>query len=222
MKHVHDGLVAELRREAIRARDEHGNTDFYALLRRAADALAAASPVPQAEDKGVGQDIRQFADCAWPTRGPDFNPWHDSVAAFAALIEANPGLWLRDMSLKYLELRIDTRDGRFIVFDRDHKRISPDRAEIAARAARESGSNLAYSYPQETKRASPPSPSRAQVLEEAKAACQKVTDDWREDAVGRVEKKEYANANTSNAHANGAEECVEAIRALQVQQGGEE
>lgn len=32
-------LPMELRAEAIRARDEHGNTDFYALLRTAADEI---------------------------------------------------------------------------------------------------------------------------------------------------------------------------------------
>ena len=31
--------IAELRREAIRARDEHGNTDFYMLLNSAADVI---------------------------------------------------------------------------------------------------------------------------------------------------------------------------------------
>lgn len=32
--------VAHLRTEAMRARDEHGNTDFYALLNEAADEIA--------------------------------------------------------------------------------------------------------------------------------------------------------------------------------------
>ena len=32
-------LEMELRAEAIRARDEHGNTDFYALLIAAADRI---------------------------------------------------------------------------------------------------------------------------------------------------------------------------------------
>jgi hypothetical protein len=31
--------IAELRREAIRARDEHGNTDFYMILNSAADII---------------------------------------------------------------------------------------------------------------------------------------------------------------------------------------
>jgi hypothetical protein len=31
--------IEELRREAIRARDEHGNTDFYRLLNSAADTI---------------------------------------------------------------------------------------------------------------------------------------------------------------------------------------
>jgi hypothetical protein len=52
------------------------------------------------------------------------------------------------------------------------------------------------------------------------AQCAKVGDaiakEWREDADGRVaaQPPQYAEANTSNAHANGAEEVAAAIRAL--------
>ena len=31
--------IQELRKEAIRARDEHGNTDFYWILNQAADTI---------------------------------------------------------------------------------------------------------------------------------------------------------------------------------------
>ena len=31
--------IQDLRREAIRARDEHGNTDFYIILNEAADVI---------------------------------------------------------------------------------------------------------------------------------------------------------------------------------------
>lgn len=89
-------------------------------------------------------DPSEFFKTEWPTRGPDFNPWHMDAAAFVAMIQANPGLWLGDMNLKYLNVRIDTRSGDFIVTARDGERVSPDRVTAAAKVAARDGANLAY------------------------------------------------------------------------------
>lgn len=46
-------------------------------------------------------------------------------------------LWLCDSRLKYLSLRIDTRDGGFIVSDRDGNQIEPERVMRAAVKSKE-------------------------------------------------------------------------------------
>lgn len=67
----------------------------------------------------------------WPASGPAFNRWNDDVAAFVKLVQDNPGFWLSDFQLKYLDIRIDTRDGGFVLKDRDGEKISPDRVVSA-------------------------------------------------------------------------------------------
>ncbi|HWL04533.1 MAG TPA: hypothetical protein VNQ99_06290 [Xanthobacteraceae bacterium] len=96
------------------------------------------------EPNQMGMTRSPFAETEWPTRGPDFNPWHMNVAEFVRLIQDNPGLWLGDMDLKYLNIRIDTRSGTFIVSARNDERVSPDRVVAAAKKAQETGSNIAY------------------------------------------------------------------------------
>lgn len=71
----------------------------------------------------------------WPTRGPDFNAWHTNLTDFVKMIEASDGLWLVDSDLKYLNLRIDTRTGDFLVFARDDEGVSADRVAKAASEA---------------------------------------------------------------------------------------
>lgn len=58
--------------------------------------------------------------------------------------------------------------------------------------------------------------TRAETIKRCVAAGNEIVKVWREDAQGRVAKDppRYDEANTSNAHANGAEEVVGAIRAL--------
>lgn len=77
----------------------------------------------------------EFSHTKWPWRGPTFNVWHRDVAAFAKAVQDSPDLWLRDSALKYLEIRIDTRTGDFIVKDRDGNRVSPDRVIAAAQSS---------------------------------------------------------------------------------------
>ena len=69
----------------------------------------------------------------WPTRGPDFNAWHKQFGQLADMVQRNPDLWLKDSALKYLNFRVDTRSGDFLVEDRDGNRISPDRIVTAIR-----------------------------------------------------------------------------------------
>lgn len=80
----------------------------------------------------------------WPASGPPENRWNRDIGLFAAVVKKSPGMWLKDSPLKYLDVRIDTRSGHFVLFDRDHKMISPDRVLQAAAAAEADGMNEAY------------------------------------------------------------------------------
>ena len=73
------------------------------------------------------------AKSEWPTRGPDFNAWHENFGKLADMIQRNPDLWLHNSRLKYLRFNVDTRSGHFIVTDRDGNRISPDQIVAAVR-----------------------------------------------------------------------------------------
>ncbi len=81
----------------------------------------------------------------WPARGPDYNRWNENFELFAQIVQQNPGLWLVDSDLKYLNFRVDTRSGSFLLFCRNgEEKISPDRVVDAARKARSKGLNVAY------------------------------------------------------------------------------
>ena len=54
------------------------------------------------------------------------NPWYGDSARFVAEIQRRPHRWLAKSKTKYLDIRIDTRDGGFVVKDRDGNRISPN------------------------------------------------------------------------------------------------
>lgn len=71
---------------------------------------------------------------AWPHDEP--NGWNLGAAKLVALIEENPFLWLKLTRAKYVELRIDTRDGGFNLFDRDRQPLSPDDIVAAIDAAK--------------------------------------------------------------------------------------
>lgn len=62
----------------------------------------------------------------WPTSGPDFNKWYRDAAAFVALVQAHPSAWLSYMPAKYLNIRIDTRSGDFVLTSRDGGAIDMD------------------------------------------------------------------------------------------------
>ncbi|MGN7869601.1 hypothetical protein [Paracoccus sp. 22332] len=70
----------------------------------------------------------------WPSHGPDFNEWHDKLPEFIALIEEakGEGFWCSDWDLKYLTIRIDTRDNGWLLFvdgmnGEKKERIDPQR-----------------------------------------------------------------------------------------------
>lgn len=71
----------------------------------------------------------------WPKSGPAMNAWNNDAAAFVKLVQAHSHIWHNDIDLKYLELRIDTRNGGFLLCDRDGKPIFPER--VLAALARE-------------------------------------------------------------------------------------
>jgi hypothetical protein len=92
--------------------------------------------------KGITSEER--FNSKWDTQGPAFNAWHRNVELFAKIVQQNPGLWLVDSDLKYLNIRLDTRTGTFLVSCRDGEAISADRVVDAARKARSQGLNVAY------------------------------------------------------------------------------
>lgn len=73
----------------------------------------------------------------WKQHGPDFNAWNDDLDKFAALLHSvkDERWWIKDFDLKYLTVRIDTRDNGFVLFcdgrDGTKERISPDRVVAA-------------------------------------------------------------------------------------------
>lgn len=65
----------------------------------------------------------------WPRDNP--GGWFHNAAAFLGLIEANPTMWHRCPQAKYIDLRIDTRNGGFTLRDRDGNLLEVD-AVLAA------------------------------------------------------------------------------------------
>lgn len=74
----------------------------------------------------------------------DARPWHGDLPALIAALDAarGQGFWVSDWDLKYLTIRIDTRDNGFLLYcdGKDDKkiRIDPERvlAVIAAHTAK--------------------------------------------------------------------------------------
>lgn len=66
-------------------------------------------------------------DLSWPKDGVR----HVNATAFLTLISQHEGFWAADFPLKYLGVQIDTRDGAFLLSDRDGNRIEADRVVCA-------------------------------------------------------------------------------------------
>ncbi len=71
----------------------------------------------------------------WEHDGP--KGWNLNAAKFLALVQSCPMMWLRCSRAKYIELRVDTRDGGFNLYDRDHAHLSPDVVVAAIKDANE-------------------------------------------------------------------------------------
>ena len=86
----------------------------------------------------------------WKSRGPTFNSWwmNYRVLTDALLSVEGEPWWVSDMALKYLNLRIDTRDLGFILTDRDGTQIDPQRVLDAIDAYK--ASFMAYTPEQNT------------------------------------------------------------------------
>lgn len=56
----------------------------------------------------------------WKESGPAFNKWYDDAAGFLALIQRHDGFWCTDHTVKYLNIRVDTRDGGFVFLPDRH------------------------------------------------------------------------------------------------------
>ncbi len=66
---------------------------------------------------------------AWKSRGPAFNSWwlnYRQLTEALLSVEGQPW-WISDTELKYLNIRLDTRDLGFIITDRDGVQIDPQR-----------------------------------------------------------------------------------------------
>jgi hypothetical protein len=81
------------------------------------------------------------ATSPWPMDPPILgtipSAWARNAAAFVTLLSWYPALWLCDGDLKYLTMRIDTRDGGFTLADRDGQRIDLARVLRAVHQSRE-------------------------------------------------------------------------------------
>lgn len=56
------------------------------------------------------------------------NRWYKNLSDFVRLIEESGAFWCMDMALKYLDIRVDTRDGAFIITNETiDGRILPER-----------------------------------------------------------------------------------------------
>jgi hypothetical protein len=106
-----------------------GLTDAYTrdcmrdMLASRGISFASAQQAPDPDD------VREVAVKAnWQRRWPHDQPngWNLDGAGFLKLVQENPYMWLALGRAKYLELRIDTRDGAFNLYDRDKKPLNPD------------------------------------------------------------------------------------------------
>lgn len=76
---------------------------------------AALDPGKMPEDKGG-------VPSTWPTRFGNDDHWSRDAAGFVRIVQDNPGFWPNDFALKYLNVRIDTRNGCFVLTD-DRKQV---------------------------------------------------------------------------------------------------
>lgn len=108
--------------------------DYDAASRRRLDQAAEAFASRVAWDDEPDEDIasvaeadHQITDDGWP-----HDNWNHDAGRFVALLMKHVGWWWgMDFPLKYLTLRIDTRDGGFVLRDKDGAAIPPSRVLAA-------------------------------------------------------------------------------------------
>jgi hypothetical protein len=63
--------------------------------------------------------------------------WEHIDGVYQVLQEMNHATWTRDFGLKYLTIRVDTRDNCCVIFDRNEKRIMLDELKERIRKSNE-------------------------------------------------------------------------------------
>ncbi|MDG4719385.1 hypothetical protein [Thalassospira aquimaris] len=108
----------------------------------------------------------------WPNTG-DPNKWFLHAGDFMKEICSAPGFWCLNSNLKYLTIRVDTRDGqRFKVYGRDGKQeIDADVVIEAARAWRSKFPGL-YPEPEADEWSTGPAPYGVKVWVKLANGCQ--------------------------------------------------
>lgn len=86
---------------------------------------------PTTPDKSAPEKGMELLPDEWPMQGPAFNAWYKDLPKFAAILEKAGAFWTMDWPLKYLSLWTDTRDGAFLIFDRDKNKIDAKRVLTA-------------------------------------------------------------------------------------------
>lgn len=101
----------------------------------------------------------------WPTDPPILgtvpSDWSRDAAGFVALLSQHRAMWLEDSNLKYLSLHIDTRDGGFVLRDRDGSRVSVAHVLEAIRRAQARFGDSPWSSDPMTA-PTPPEPTRTE------------------------------------------------------------
>lgn len=54
------------------------------------------------------------------------NVWYSDAAQFVKIVQDNGGFWPLNPNMKYIDIRIDTRTGHFVLRDGQHNDITPD------------------------------------------------------------------------------------------------
>lgn len=110
-------------------------TNKATALGKADAVLAILGPAATpASDPDEPREVTPHWQRRWPHDQP--NGWNLDSAGFLKLIQENPLMWLALGRAKYLEMRIDTRDGGFNLYDRDKKPLNPDDVIEAINKAR--------------------------------------------------------------------------------------
>lgn len=81
-----------------------------------------------------------------PTKWPRDLPsgWHHRADEFLRVVVEHPFLWLRLSKAKYLDIRVDTRDGGFTLRDRDGNLMDPEEVIAACRESVEQFGDAAH------------------------------------------------------------------------------